>query len=310
MAACGGGCVRRPSNIPRAQRERWLRRTLSCSGTTVKPSATGSYWTSPRVRQHRPGEHDVLADRIRPAADGTEVTRPVGRERALGDERGVVGRLHALDAVDPESVVPLLHPGDERRQRILGDERGCAGADVLALRRARQRERRVASATADAEGCRHRPSPRAVSSPSRGQRSGRGACPVLPRRRVGSGTGGEHPPRPPAARCRRSSCCRRRRLRDDRGMRGRRCVRACGRSPALSFHAATTIVTGGHSPSGQSPLGGSSGSSSVARDQEREDHEPDDQAGDVGEEDRDHPGHDGADRILELASPDRATPRR
>ena len=30
---------------------------------------------------------------------------------------------------------------------------------------------------------------------------------------------------------------------------------------SLSFHAATTMVTDGHSPSGQSPLGGSSGSS-------------------------------------------------
>ena len=41
----------------------------------------------------------------------------------------------------------------------------------------------------------------------------------------------------------------------------------------------------------------------VARDQEREDHEPDDKARDVGEEDRDHPGHHGANRVLELTSP-------
>ena len=41
----------------------------------------------------------------------------------------------------------------------------------------------------------------------------------------------------------------------------------------------------------------------VARDQEREDHEADHQARDVGEEDRDHPAHDGADRSLKLTSP-------
>ena len=41
----------------------------------------------------------------------------------------------------------------------------------------------------------------------------------------------------------------------------------------------------------------------VSRDQEREDHEPDDEAGDIGEEERNHPGHDGADRGLEFASP-------
>ncbi len=72
---------------------------------------------------------------------------------------------------------------------------------------------------------------------------------------------------------------------------------------SLSFHAATRIVTGGHSPSGQSPLGGFKRELLVARDQEREDHEPDDEAGDVGEEDRNHPGHDGADRVLKLTSP-------
>ena len=41
----------------------------------------------------------------------------------------------------------------------------------------------------------------------------------------------------------------------------------------------------------------------VSRDQEGEDHEADDQAGDVGEEERDHPAHDRADRSLKLASP-------
>ena len=41
----------------------------------------------------------------------------------------------------------------------------------------------------------------------------------------------------------------------------------------------------------------------VPRDQEREDHEADDEAGDVGEEDGDHPAHDRADRNLKLIPP-------
>ena len=88
-------------------------------------------------REHCPGEHDVFADRVGPAADGAKVARAVGGERALGDERGVVRGLHPLDAVDPEPVVPLLHPGDEAAQWIRGDEGTCASADVLALRCAR-----------------------------------------------------------------------------------------------------------------------------------------------------------------------------
>ena len=91
----------------------------------------------PARRQHCPGEHDVLADRIGPAADRTQVTRAVGREGALSDERSVVRRLHALHTVDPQSVVPLLHPGDERRLGVLGDEGAGTGTHVLTLWRAR-----------------------------------------------------------------------------------------------------------------------------------------------------------------------------
>jgi hypothetical protein len=78
---------------------------------------------------------NVLTDRIGPAADRTQVARPVGRERSLSDERSVVRGLHALHAVDPEPVVPLLHAGDEGRHRVLCDERGGARRYVLALRR-------------------------------------------------------------------------------------------------------------------------------------------------------------------------------
>ena len=72
---------------------------------------------------------------------------------------------------------------------------------------------------------------------------------------------------------------------------------------SLSFHAATTMVTGGHSPSGQSPLGGSSGSSWYRVIRSVKIMNPIDEAGDVGEEDRNHPAHDRADRSLKLTPP-------
>ena len=63
-----------------------------------------------------------------------DVLRPVGGEGALGDEGAVVGGLHPLDAVDPESVVPLLHPGEEVGASVLNDDGAGAGAHVLILR--------------------------------------------------------------------------------------------------------------------------------------------------------------------------------
>jgi hypothetical protein len=41
----------------------------------------------------------------------------------------------------------------------------------------------------------------------------------------------------------------------------------------------------------------------IARDHESRRHEPDHKAGNVGEEDRDHPRHDRPDRVAELVSP-------
>jgi hypothetical protein len=43
-----GGLRCRPSNMPRAQRERWRMNGVTRSGTAVKLSAQGSYCTSPR----------------------------------------------------------------------------------------------------------------------------------------------------------------------------------------------------------------------------------------------------------------------
>ena len=50
------------------------------------------------------------------------------------DEGAVVGGLHPLDAVDPQSVVPLLHAGKEVGASVLNDDRAGTGADVLILR--------------------------------------------------------------------------------------------------------------------------------------------------------------------------------
>ena len=83
---------------------------------------------------HRPGKDDVLADRVWPSADRLDVFGPVGGEGALGDEGAVVGGLHPFDAVDSESVVPLLHPGEEVGVSVFDDDGAGAGADVLILR--------------------------------------------------------------------------------------------------------------------------------------------------------------------------------
>ncbi len=119
----------------------------------------------PTRPEHRPGEHDVLTDRIGPAADFAQVARPVGRKRPLRDERGVVRGLHALHSVDPEPVVPLLHARDEGLHRVLRDERGGARRYMLALRRARNANHEACerllmqmgvSVNCHNERCRHR----------------------------------------------------------------------------------------------------------------------------------------------------------
>ncbi len=85
----------------------------------------------PAGSHHRPGEDDVLADRVRPAPHRANVVRPVRGEGALGDEGAVVGRLHSLDPVDPEPVVPALHPGQQVARGVLDDQGARAGADML-----------------------------------------------------------------------------------------------------------------------------------------------------------------------------------
>ena len=254
---------------------------------------------SPRP-EHRPGEDDVLTDRIGPAADCTQVARPVGRERSLSDERSVVRGLHTLHAVDPESVVPLLHAGDERRHRVFCDERGGARRYVLALR---------CAGNANHESCER----------------------LLLHMRVGmTVTTGVVT----VARAAFSAWCLpcfaskpsvvesealTRRVREQRGVVGRVVVRDDDLHPTLVgefsdvFERADdrlALVPRRHEDRHRRPLafgpvtlGRREREFLVARYQEREDHEPDHQAGDIGEEERNHPAHDGADRSLKLTSP-------
>jgi hypothetical protein len=74
-----------------------------------------------------------------PIASGHPPTaRRSSVQYAENAERRVIGGLHPLHAVDPEPVVPLLHPRHEAGQRVLGDQRSGTGADVLPLRLGRQ----------------------------------------------------------------------------------------------------------------------------------------------------------------------------
>ena len=65
------------------------------------------------VAHHRPGEDDVLADPVGPAARLPQRRGAVDAEGALGDHRALEEALLALDRGDPEEVVPLLGPGEK-----------------------------------------------------------------------------------------------------------------------------------------------------------------------------------------------------
>ena len=87
------------------------------------------------------------------------------------------------------------------------------------------------------------------------------------------------------------------------GRRGSRCAPASATIASSSFQAAITIVTGGHSPSGHPPRGADRVGLVVARDQQGEDQKADDHAGDVGQQDRDHPRKHRPGGQLELVAP-------
>src|SRR5436190_410500 len=68
--------------------------------------------------EHRPGQHDVLAEHVLPAADGAHHVGPVDAERALRDERPLQKRLLAFDRRDREVVVEVLEPREEARAPV------------------------------------------------------------------------------------------------------------------------------------------------------------------------------------------------
>ena len=119
--------------MPCAQRDRWRMRWPELLGSGSEAESARLVLHQPARGHHRPGQHDVLADRVRPAADCPEIVGPVCGERTLGDKRAVVCALHALDTVDPEPVVPGLHPAEEVVGGILDHQRACACADMLVL---------------------------------------------------------------------------------------------------------------------------------------------------------------------------------
>ena len=82
------------------------------------------------VAHHRPGEDDVLADPVGPAADPGEGGGAVDAEGALGDHRPLEEALLALDRGDAEEVVPLLGAGEEVAARVADEDRAGDGDGV------------------------------------------------------------------------------------------------------------------------------------------------------------------------------------
>ena len=254
-----------------------------------------------RVDQ-RPGEDDVLADRIGPAADRSDVLGPVRRERALGDQRAVVGGLGPLDAVDPQPVVPSLHAGEEVLGCVRGDQGAGTGAHVLVLRPARHARDQVH------DRCRVR---HGVGVDGHHDRRG-----DVDQRRVErvmlAGHRLEAPPVfEPEAACRSLGQLRRPVGRvvvgqDDRQRAG---VAASGDAVEGPLDR-VLLVVGRDDHRYRRPLAGrprtrgrSEGRRAVAGEDQREAHEADHERRDVRHQDRDHPRHHRADCSLELAAP-------
>ena len=124
----------------------------------------GALVPDPAARaHHRPGEDDVLADPVRPAANRLQRRGPVDAERPLGDHRPLEEALLALDRGDAEEVVPLLRAGDEVVTGVADEHRTGDGDRV---RRGDQQSRDDApQCRAASPGCRRRPSPSAACAP-------------------------------------------------------------------------------------------------------------------------------------------------
>jgi hypothetical protein len=115
--------------MPRAQRaldhevRDRLRRIRECHGRGFEEHQAA-------LLQQLPGHHDVLADGIRPAADGLDTLGAVDGEGALGHERRLVQALHALHSGDAEVVVPLLHAGEQVGARVAHEHRAGHGDGI------------------------------------------------------------------------------------------------------------------------------------------------------------------------------------
>ena len=85
---------------------------------------------SPAACKHRPSEHDIFADAFDPTTDLFQCFTLVNRKSALGHQRTLIQRLHALDGCDAMEVVPFLRFGDPARARIAHEHRAgnCLGA--------------------------------------------------------------------------------------------------------------------------------------------------------------------------------------
>ena len=80
--------------------------------------------------EHAPGQHDVLADAVRPAPGELQRGRVVDAEGALRDERALQQGLGPLDAGDAEEVVPLLRACEQVLARVAHQHRPCDGGRV------------------------------------------------------------------------------------------------------------------------------------------------------------------------------------
>ena len=80
-----------------------------------------------------PRHDDVLADRVGPSADPSQLVGPVERERALRDQGRLVETLHALHRRDTEEVVPLLHTRQQVGARV-ADHHGAGDGNGVGRR--------------------------------------------------------------------------------------------------------------------------------------------------------------------------------
>ncbi len=80
--------------------------------------------------EEAPGHDDVLADRVGPTADASELVASVEREGALRDQSRLVEALHALHRGNTEEVIPFLHASQQVLARVTNHHRPRYGNGV------------------------------------------------------------------------------------------------------------------------------------------------------------------------------------